>query len=228
MNKHAFTFAAAVFLGLLALNVAAQEVCTQENPVLRPQFVLGDTWLFSNTASGYLSAPGHTEMKFETYENESSVHSLTMNDGIHRIYLSPDGNMVKDINPSGKNVFMGSEVPLFRFPLFAGKTWNGSYQFESRNASGQYTGIRTMKISVRVVGPETITIAGQAMATCKLQAESYIIGQDNPYNGHRTYWYSPQAKRVVKSEFVIENWGSVSFELESYTLGGTGQQITQK
>ncbi|GEM_PF-4361523 len=204
---------AAMILGFI-LQADAQEVCTKENPVLQPQYALGDAWVLNE---GF----GDFKIEFEKYENGLSVHKRTRasSSSVDYLYASPDGNMVKNTDFSGKSLFKGDEKPMLRFPLFKGKSWTETFKFESRNRAGEDTGIRTRKISVRVVGPETITVAGQAMVVCRLEAESYILAQSNPYEQNETYYYSPQAKRVVKYQSVIKDWGERSYKLESYKLG---------
>ncbi len=204
----------AVMLSMFAWQAGAQEVCTKESPVLRAQFVVGDTWVFNDTS-------GIWKSEFERYDKGLSVHKhINLRTSYTQyVYLSPDGNLKDIIDFGGKSTFKGDEKPLLRFPLFKGKSWNETFQFESMNASGQYTGMRTRKITVNVIGPETITIAGQAVATCRLQAESYIMSQSNGYEQNEVYWYSPQAKRIVKYQSVIKDWGQRSYELESYTSG---------
>lgn len=214
MNTGKMTLIAVViFFSSLACRADAQEVCTEGNPVLRPQYMVGDTWSFTEA-----------QVIFEKYEGNLSVQKHIHGDGrVEHQYLSPDGNVVKNINATGKNMFLGTEKPLLRFPLFKEKSWSGTFQFESSNSQGEYTGIRTRKIKVVVAGPETITIAGEAMPACRLQTESYIIGQSNPFEQRETYWYSPRAKKIVKYESVTEGRGSRSYEMKSYTLGRGGE-----
>lgn len=223
MNTGKMTLIAVViFFSSLAYQADAQEVCTEGNPVLRPQFVVGDMWFYNSVPNHLSTTVNHSKIEFEKYDQELIVHRRTLNGVSSHSYTSPDGNLVKSVDARGKNTSF-DEKPLLRFPLFKGKSWSGTFQFESSNSQGEYTGVRTRKIKVVVVGPEIITIAGEVMPACRLQAESYIVGQSNPFEQRETYWYSPRAKKIVKYESVTEGRGSRSYEMKSYTLGRGGE-----
>ena len=98
----------------------------------------------------------------------------------------------------------GKHIPL-AFPLFPGKTWSFTYKFDPEKNNSMY-----IHQKARVEGWETVRVpAGEFRALKVVHTARYNMTDEKHYWGgytwsgdiRETYWYAPEAKRVVRMEY---------------------------
>lgn len=194
-------FSALLLLSIVALPSAFAQTAA---PVERPEFVIGDRWVFR-----YVDLYSNAEL------NKWELKVSGMHDDSVRFAGVTLAN--KDATKVGKSyktsasrstltvpnslVVEGKEVK-FDFPLAVGKTWK--YDYKTRRNDGN--GFTTYSVEAKVDGWEDVEVAAgkfKALKVTHASAYSTETGGQR-YNGQllRTYWYSPQVKREVKYEFI--------------------------
>lgn len=194
----------ATFLFLSAI-ACSNAFAQSPAPVERPEFVVGDRWVFRQV---------------DLYNNEE------LNKWEHKVSGLHDDNVLfagvtlanKDAAKVGKSykasasrstltfpdslIVEGKELK-FDFPLEVGKTWR--YDYKIRRNDGK--GFTTFSVNAEVDGWEEVQVpAGKFKA---LKVTHFIPYSTETTEGRRfsgqllkTYWYSPEVKREVKYEFV--------------------------
>ena len=188
------TFVAAALV-ILASTVSWGLGLKVQAPELHP----GDTWTltswteqFAGKEGQYLvfNVPGTTIKRYRTLELN---HVKDVRDGV-------------EINKTEPH------TGLLSFPLFVGKTWQGSY------TNDILSGDVERDTSFMVVAYETVGTPAGSFQAFK------IIGldqrTDRPYGLEVTFWYAPEAKAIVKLSCVdTYDYEKIwDFELLKYQL----------
>ena len=194
-------FSALLFLSTIAVpNAFAQT----QAPVERPEFVIGDRWVLR-----YIDLYSNAELnKWElkvTGLHDDSVRfsSVTLaNKDASKVGRSGKTTASRATLTFGNGLIVEGKEVRFDFPLDVGKTWK--YDYKTRRNDGN--GFTTYSVEAKVDGWEEVEVpAGKFKALKVTHASSYSTDTGGQkYNGQllKTYWYSPQAKREVKFDFV--------------------------
>jgi len=143
----------------------------------RPNLVVGDTWVWTYGTEKFAGEEG---------DNLLFEHNITF-----KRYRTRDLNLVKTISAEGKATGLRDPHSGFlQFPLFVGKSWSHSYENNGIPRGSNYSVKAYEQISVK---------AGTFMAF-RVEGEDKRL--DRPYGILISYWYSPQAKAIVKFEGV--------------------------
>lgn len=106
-----------------------------------------------------------------------------------------DGATLSFFDPKAE----GRHVPLL-FPLYPGKRWQ--FQYKYNPAAG---GSLKVEQSAVVAGWEDVRVPAGTFRALKIVHAGRYSATDggNRWNGeiHETYWYAPEAKRVVRMEY---------------------------
>ncbi len=92
----------------------------------------------------------------------------------------------------------------FSFPLWEGKQWNSDYDYV-----GAHVG--SVKTSTKVVSWERVTVPAGTFHTLKVVKTGQWRSVTTAGGIREVYWYSPDAKRIVKYE--LEDYATMSYEL---------------
>jgi hypothetical protein len=194
------------FSTLLFLSVitAPGAFAQTQAPVERPEFVIGERWVFRSVDLSSNEELNKWENKVSE-QNDNSVRfagvTLANKDAakVGRSFRATANRAT--LTFASARVVEGKEV-LFDFPLEVGKTWKYDYKFRRNDGKG----LSTLNVTAKVDGWEEIEVpAGKLKALKVTHTSAYsseVEGQT--YRGEvvKTYWYSPEAKREVKYEFI--------------------------
>ncbi len=191
-------------IGVILLGTASfAGSCT--DPVPAPKYQVGDkfTWQYTNGKVKVWEVKGFEGNLAEV--NWSDGEAVWASDSEGTYFLDQDWVIRKGINKKGE-VFLASKFGAFSllgvkgldFPLQIGKTWYFTAQSKGTSGGGQL-GDGPTDWTLRVVGcEETATLAGKFLA---LKIEVTEIPRVANSWGTRYWWYSPEAKNIVKVEF---------------------------
>ena len=173
-------------------------------PVEAPEFVIGDRWAFR-----YVDLYNNAELnKWELkvsglHEDSVRFAGVTLaNKDASKVGKSYKTSASRSTLTVPNSLLVEGKEVKFDFPLEVGKTWK--YDYKTRRNDGN--GFTTFSVEAKVDGWEEVEVpAGKFKALKVTHASSYSTETGGQrYNGQllRTYWYSPQAKREVKYEFI--------------------------
>ena len=165
------------------LSAQSQVFCQDE--AAKPSYKNGETWLFTAKEGG---STGSTSSPLNgTYE-------LSIIDGKLKI-AAVNGSQREELDPRpGSLVGLLAFGPNLNFPLTVGKQWERHYKIP-------YYGSRkeiSRKITYEVKGIEQVTTAVGTFKAFKLESDDRAGPRDYWVT---TYWYSPETKSIVKSNF---------------------------
>jgi len=163
---------------------ARSEVFSQDEAA-KPSYKNGEIWLFTAKEGG---STGSTSNPLNgTYE-------LSIVEGKLKI-AAVNGSQREELDPRpGSLVGLLSFGPNLDFPLTVGKQWE-------RNYKAAYVGSSKMisrKITYQVKGIEQVTTTAGTFRAFKLESDDRAGPRDYWVT---TYWYSPETKSIVKSNF---------------------------
>jgi len=172
-----------------------------------PKMMVGDSWVTKGFGKKGIVTRSRTII--ETKPDGGFVEEVKDDKGITlNEYYNNKYQRIVSIN-----VEKGSKVKIpkppekrLEFPLFVGKKWNDEFDGWSRK------GIRHFKNEYVVDKYETINTKAGAFKAFKIIRLGSIPKKS--WKGKEEYWYSPEAKRIVRS---IPDWRYGS-ELLSYKL----------
>jgi len=172
-----------------------------------PKMMIGDSWVIREFSKKGVVTRSRTII--ETKPDGSFAEEVKDDKGrIFHAYYNNRHQCFRSINVAKGSLLKIPKPPEKRleFPLFVGKKWNDEFDSWSRK------GIRHFFNEYVVDKYETITTKAGAVKAFKI-----IRRASNPkknWKGKEEYWYSPEAKRIVRS---IPDWRYGS-ELLSYKL----------
>jgi hypothetical protein len=198
-----------LLLSFLVLFISA--IVSAEEKVEAPVWNAGDKWtLTDDVVVKVVNAdPGSYAVEYLTSRGE--VTFLCDKNSLNRLsYMGKD----KRIKYEGRN------KRLFNFPLTIGKTWKDQYVTKSAApAPKEVTYLETFT----VLGWEEVAVAAGKFKAVKLEYKQETVGQtgSRPKEGKAWYWYSPDAKYMVKCQYektdywdVLYDWELISFKLK--------------
>lgn len=163
-----------------------------------PKMTIGDSWMVSGYSQKYGMDIYHRKV----------------------IEVEPDGAFLLEVKgeKGGRNDYRynnryervgGNGEKLLDFPLFVGKKWKDKYQDYS--TSGVYSHYTNDYVVEKF---ETLDIKAGSFKAFRIKKYHYNIDRNSRFT--EDYWYSPEAKCIVRS---LPSW-RYGLELISYTLAG--------
>jgi len=172
-----------------------------------PKMVVGDSWVTKEfTKKGIVT---RSRTIIETKPNGGFVEEVKDDKGITlNEYYNKKYQCIVSINLEKRSVLKIPKPPEKRleFPLFVGKKWHDEFDGWTRK------GIRHFKNEYIVDKYETINTKAGVFKAFKIIRRGSI--PKTSWKGKEEYWYSPEAKRIVRS---TPDWRYGS-ELLSYKL----------
>ncbi|MBI2023827.1 hypothetical protein HYT00_00295 [Candidatus Giovannonibacteria bacterium] len=175
------------FISLTFSSVLAEEI-------KEPVYNSGDSWRINYSHKSTISA---------TDVLPSGTYDIVFDGKEFTVFTVENGERGAEYLPLGRVrrsffVFLTPEpfevkVPMFKFPLVEGTTWEG--EFFSKEGTDRRGS--TVKAKVTVLGQEEVAVPAGTFRAYKISREE-ALGQ--PKQKIYTYWYSPVAKCVVKME----------------------------
>lgn len=192
------------FISILGMSLlgTATFAATCNEPVAPPTYQVGDrfTWKYRHSLppsiervwevtgfEGDLAQVKWSDAGMGSSDNEGTY--LLDRDWVIRGGVNKKGGAVA--SPEiGAFALLGKKV--LDFPLQVGKAWNVTYI----TISG-YGNTRTYNLDLKVVGCEAVEVPAGKFSALKIEGlRSNVSGR-----GFQYYWYSPDAKNIVKFEY---------------------------
>jgi len=102
----------------------------------------------------------------------------------------------------------------FAFPLYPGKTWRDSYDWEMKGAAPVQG---KAEDNGKVLGWESVQVPAGTFHALKVEVNSRYYGKGGMADDETvTYWYSPQVNRFVKFDYRSIYEGALVAEMVSY------------
>jgi len=170
-----------------------------------PIWNVGDKWQLTGDVTILVENPD---------ENSYAVKYLTAGGESILIFEKSSLNRLFIMDKDKRIPYEGRNKRLFNFPLEIGKSWKD--KFLSKGALKEYTFIETFT----VLGWEDIVVQAGKFKTLKIEYKQ--SSSDEPAKeGKLWYWYSPDAKYMVKCQYeksrywdAVYDWELTSFELK--------------
>lgn len=175
-----------VLLGLIVVGAAlsgAPAFGQDEAP--KPVYKNGETWLFTAKEGGTIGSSSKSlagAFELSIADGKLKIAAVT---GSQKEELDPRPNALVGLLGFGRNL---------DFPLTVGKQWSLDYK-------GTYVGSNkpiARKITYEVKGIEQVTVTAGTFRAFKLESDDRA-GQRDYFT--TTYWYSPETRSIVKSQF---------------------------
>ncbi len=174
-----------VFGAIVAAVLSAQSAVFSQDEAAKPAYKNGDTWVFAVKESGTIGS---------TSNALNGTYEISIVDGKMKV-ASVQGAQKDDLDPMpGALLALLTFGPNLSFPLTVGKQW-------SRDYKGTYVGSNkpiARKITYEVKGTEQVTTPAGTFRAIKLESDDRA-GQRDYFT--TTYWYSPDTRSIVKSNF---------------------------
>jgi hypothetical protein len=204
-----------LFVSGCSLLCAAQPLARADSPALK----VGDTWVVQSSDG----RTGEKKPDLRLTVTEVTADNIIMESGKTRRTFTRDWNIVEI--KSGETVTFSAKPnwTFYQFPLEVGKKWESQWETTDSRQTIRWQG----KSQVEAV--ESVTVPAGTFQAFKIRFEGTSNGQVQGYGwtGFRkeTVWYSPDAKRAVKSEWEYRatgtGWATYSVEvneLKSFKL----------
>jgi hypothetical protein len=198
-----------ILLSLLALFIPA--IGYGQGKVEAPVWNVADKWVLSDDlVITVANADGESyAVKYQTARGEITF-----------IYEKSSLNRVSYMSKDRRIKYEGRNKRLYNFPLEIGKTWKDQYITKSAALGPQEI---TYLETFTVVGWEEVVVQAGKFKTLRIEYKQETAGQtgSRPKEGKAWYWYSPDAKYMVKyqcekSDYwdAIYDWELASFKLK--------------
>lgn len=178
------------FLGGLGLAVVAAGCASEPKPpppelLVRPEWKLGDRWVFRRTPVGGVTSVAIHEV-IDATPTGYAVRMTRLNQEITR-YWTRDLHLSHQT--AGGRPLNRFEPPamFFAWPLALGKTWSQEFDYQDGKSDGRYT--NRWRIGERV---ERIDVMAGPFGTLRIDR---LGGGDEPLD---TYWWVPQIRYWVR------------------------------
>lgn len=155
----------------------------------RPIYEVGDDWLYDWNFNG-----NRRRRRFEVVDVSST--GITLGTGPIGALT---GREQRSLQLNRMDVD-GAEITQVDHPMQAGKRWESEYRAKLADGNG----VRT-RLKRKVIGTETLQLAGSALECFVIEAEGWWYGDwiGSPFEpptgpASERYWYSPAAKAIVK------------------------------
>ena len=175
-----------IFLAMILVSaLSAQYQVFSQDEAAKPAYKNGETWLFIAKEGGSTGS---------TSNSLNGTYELTIVDGKLKI-ASVNGSKKEELDPRPASlVNLLTFGPNLNFPLTVSKQWDRHYKIP-------YYGSRkeiSRKITYEVKGIEQVTTTAGTFRAFKLESDDRAGPRDYWLT---TYWYSPETKSIVKSQF---------------------------
>jgi hypothetical protein len=193
--------------------------------VEKPIWQVGDTWVYQQTDTDG-SKIIKSVIKIAVVESNDTGYVTAVDNGDKKTvdFYTKEINYVRTTDEKGKMVkSCEPEIPVFKWPLEPGKSWQGTYSDHRDNKFDS----RFVSLTTEVVGAETIvTTNGQEVATLKLVSKRLTragkkIVRDK-FLGKFETWYDPLSRFVIKRVDYSSSEKTRERNLVSFTPGGGG------
>lgn len=175
----------------------------------RPELVKGDRWEY--TRHGRALSYEFVE------EKEGQLVFEKTEDGTKTTeFYTPDLNFVKELFELGGTEEVKPYRGALSFPLWVGKKWSYSFTTSKREKKVMPGVLAEFEAKVKVEGYEQVTVPAGTFSAFKIKEVRRNVKKKKALGKHRTVWYSPDVKRVVKTE---EENKAFNRELIKYSLG---------
>lgn len=206
-------FAALLLLSIVALPSAFAQT---QAPVERAEFVVGERWVFRSVDLYSNEELNKWENKVSGQDDDSvRFAGVTLaNKDASRVGKSFKATANRATLTFGSSRIVEGKEVVFDFPLEVGKTWKYDYKFRRNEGKG----FSIQNVTAKVDGWEDVEVpAGKFKALKVTHTSAYSSeAEGRTYRGEvvKTYWYSPEAKREVKYEFVDRSEGGTRTRTE--------------
>jgi len=183
----------AILFFLSGACVAAKNLPAKyQGPVAqRPTYTTGEYWVYENSSGA--------KVKWTFVGTENNLLVFQSDKRKDLLYTTPDLFRVKRINgKTGKVLFERSPESEDRwliFPLWVGKTWEGSIEVLSQNLGIPVT----IDFIYRVTNYRKIEVKAGILEAFEIERRWNARGFSD--SGSNTLWYAPAAKQVIKHNF---------------------------
>jgi hypothetical protein len=176
-----------------------------QNKVVAPVWNIGDKWVLGESV---------TIVVANADERSYAVKYLTSGGESILIFEKSSLNRLYAMDKDKRVPYEGRNKRLFNFPLEIGKNWKD--KFISKGAIKEYTYLETFT----ALGWEDIVVQAGKFKTVKIEYKQ--SNADEPAKeGKLWYWYSPDAKYMIKCQYeksdywdASYDWELISFELK--------------
>ena len=180
-----------------------------QDKVETPNWNIGDKWIIGGVTTITVVSADESSytVKYATPKDESTL-----------IYEKSSLNRLFSMDGDNRIPYAGRNRRLFNFPLEIRKSWKDQYMAGRGAASQEYTEIFTP------VGWEDIEVQAGKFKAVKLeykQVRGEEKGGPTAKEGKAWYWYSPDAKYMLKCQYDTtgywppsSDWEITSFELK--------------
>ena len=173
------------FAVIVASALFVQSQVFSQDESAKPSYKNGETWLFAAKEGGSIGS---------TSNPISGTYELSIVDGKFKI-AAVNGSEREELDPrpaplAGLLTF-GQNLD---FPLTVGKQWERDYKIPYRGSNK----LISRKITYQVKGIEQVTTTAGTFRAFKLESDDRAGPRDYWVT---TYWYSPETKSIVKSQF---------------------------
>ncbi|MDI1238660.1 MAG: hypothetical protein PSV26_14355 [Polaromonas sp.] len=168
-------------------------------PVDRPAVQVGDRWKAS-ALDGFSKVATGSREEVVALVGIDSISTTRKTDG------TPSESYLYDLDWNRLSDVKGriEKEQRYAFPLVLGKTWSASWNWiNSRGREGQ------IEMTYTVAGTERITVPAGTYETVKIEGKGVWKNRSSGSSGVavETVWYSPIAKRYVRSTWVTRYAG---------------------
>jgi hypothetical protein len=182
-----------------------------QDKVEAPVWNVGDKWVLSDDV---VITIANIDQESYTVKYATARGDLTFiceKSSLNRLYYISKDRRIK---------YEGRNKRLFNFPLDAGKTWKDQYITKSTALGSQEV---TYLETFTVLGWEEVAVQAGKFKALKLEYKQETVGQtgSRPKEGKAWYWYSPDAKYMVKCQYektdywdAIYDWELAAFKLK--------------
>ena len=193
----------ATFLFLSAI-ACSNALAQSPAPVERPEFVIGDRWVFRQIDLYNNEEVSKWENKV-TGQHDDSVRfaGVTLaNKDAAKVGKSYKASASRSTLTFGNSQIVEGKEVRFDFPLEVSKTWK--YDYKTRRNDGN--GFTTFRVDAKVEGWENVEVPAGKFKALKVTHTSAYSSETGgqTYSGQvlKTYWYSPEVKQEVKYEYL--------------------------
>jgi hypothetical protein len=192
-----------ILLSFLVLFIPA--IGFAQDKIEAPIWNIGDKWVLGESV---------TIVVANADERSYAVKYLTSGGESILIFEKSSLNRLYAMDKDKRVPYEGRNKRLFNFPLEIGKSWKD--KFISKGAIKEYTYLETFT----ALGWEDIVVQAGKFKTVKIEYKQ--SNADEPAKeGKLWYWYSPDAKYMIKCQYeksrywdASYDWELISFELK--------------
>jgi hypothetical protein len=203
----------AVLLGVLILagvGCATQrekEKAEGEDVVPRPEWRVGDRWVFQRTTLGGVAVVVTHQVVSATLEGYT-VRVLGLATETTR-HWTPDLHLAQEAQGGRPSVRYDPPAPYFVWPIGPGKTWTQEFQYTDGRNDGRYANIWKVAETIEPID----TVAGRHYA---LRVERWSGTQRL-----EAYWYSPRVRYWVRLEDYLRGFVEELVEFRPWGSGAS-------